>query len=551
MIRAMTRPSILTKHESLTEQDALDIELDVIPQLQRQRETDDFRRKLQSSTSHIRELISRHLQIPESDFVLDSPSAWKEGSFNICLGFDINNDRHPHLPQRALIRFPLPFNIGGSFAPGIMDEKLRCEAATYIWVRENCANIPIPRLLGMGFPGSQTFTAIENETFLNRFRWYLRYTWNWLHGDKTSPYSTYTRTKLTDVGYLLLEWVPNGRTVTDSWLQIVPGNKRTANLYRGIARIMLDLANVPLPKIGSWTMDNKGVLTLTNQPLLDLTLLWNQYKVPTGISRSSGSSYDPSDEFNPERKRRRSSTHSIGRHASSSTSFFNKESREGPFVLFMSDLHPGNIFVDDDWNIVSIIDLELCPAAPIQMTQVPHWLTVRGVDQITGPHLDVYKQHYDMFVNILEQEEKNLVQDNSYSQRLRHEWETGRFWYVMALRSINAFPSIFEQHLQPRFFEEGFETHVQGKPISRLWCEDVDSFIVKKLQDYEVYKEKVRSIFAAVKTENGDAGEEERGEERIDQQKKGEEETSLEKREEVDSSVDTQHNPEQEAMEAI
>lgn len=282
----------------------METNLDVIPQLYRRREADGFRQKLQSSTSHIRELVSRHLQLAESDFVLDEPSAWIEGGFNICIGIEICKGRNPRLPQTAVIRFPLPFNIGEGFAPGAMDEKLRCEAATYVWLRENCPNIPLPRLLGMGFPGSQTVrvysasavpripliwlhqsTAIENETFFNRVCWYLRRTWNWLHGEKTSPYSVHTRTRLTDVGYLLLEWVTNGKMLSSSWQRNRHDKRRTTNLYRGIAKTMLDLANVPLPRIGLWTMDDRAVLTLANRPFFDLTLLWNRHRIPTGISR--------------------------------------------------------------------------------------------------------------------------------------------------------------------------------------------------------------------------------------------------------------------------
>lgn len=152
----MAGPLIRIREGFITEQEALDIETDVIPKLHLRQKTDDFRQKLQSSSSHIRELVSRQLQIPESDFVIDEPSAWIEGGFNICLGIEINNGHHPHLPPTAVIRFPLPFNVGEDYAPGAMDEKLRCEAATYIWLKENCSNIPLPRLLGIGFPGPQT-----------------------------------------------------------------------------------------------------------------------------------------------------------------------------------------------------------------------------------------------------------------------------------------------------------------------------------------------------------------------------------------------------------
>jgi hypothetical protein len=42
------------------------------------------------------------------------------------------------------------------FRPGNVDEKLRTEAATYIWLQSNCPNIPVPRLFGFGFPGTQS-----------------------------------------------------------------------------------------------------------------------------------------------------------------------------------------------------------------------------------------------------------------------------------------------------------------------------------------------------------------------------------------------------------
>ncbi|CAD0112141.1 unnamed protein product, partial [Aureobasidium uvarum] len=511
-------PSILTPSGLITEDEALAIDLDVIPKLHIRRETDKFRQKLHSRISDIRELISRHLQIPETDFVLYEPSTWIEGGFNVCLSIDINNNRHPHLPPGAVIRFPLPFNIGESFAPGTVDEKLRCEAATYIWMRENCPCIPLPRLLGMGFPGPHSFTSVENGTFLNRLCWYLRRVWDWFRDEKTSPYCVHRRSKVTDVGYLLLEWVENGKMLFSSWDQHRHDKQRTANLYRGIARTMLELARVPLPRIGSWTMDDKGVLSLTNRPFFDLTLLWNRHKIPTGISRDTTYTSTESfihDTISYQEQRMTHQKNSIlsvndGINQLSALvglrallpHFWNQESRNGPFVLSLPDLHASNIFVDDDWNIISLIDLEFAPVVPVQMVQVPHWLSNRGVDQLDGPEREIYKQCYDRFVNVLEQEESASSLDLSYSKRLRSEWHTGRLWYVMALSTINAFPGIFEQHLQPRFFSAGFRLHVEGAPLSRLWCEDVELFVAKKLEAYEIYKDDVRGVFAAARCEN-------------------------------------------------
>lgn len=50
-----------------------------------------------------------------------------------------------------MIRFPLPYKVGELNYPGNANEKVRCEAATYVWIRENCRDVPIPHLWGFAF----------------------------------------------------------------------------------------------------------------------------------------------------------------------------------------------------------------------------------------------------------------------------------------------------------------------------------------------------------------------------------------------------------------
>ncbi|KAJ5948320.1 hypothetical protein N7466_001335 [Penicillium verhagenii] len=57
------------------------------------------------------------------------------------------------------------------------------------------------------------------------------------------------------------------------------------NLFRGLSRVILSLSRVPLPKIGSWTLDSDGVLQLSNRLLtLRLHQLENK-QIPTNISQ--------------------------------------------------------------------------------------------------------------------------------------------------------------------------------------------------------------------------------------------------------------------------
>jgi hypothetical protein len=72
----------------------------------------------------------------------------------MCIPLDIHDTRNSRLPSTAVIRFAMPIEVGEQPSPGIIDEKVRCEAATYAWMQQRCPAVPIPRLLGMGFVGS-------------------------------------------------------------------------------------------------------------------------------------------------------------------------------------------------------------------------------------------------------------------------------------------------------------------------------------------------------------------------------------------------------------
>lgn len=147
----------ITKWKELTEEQALDDDWDMIPNLTTFAKTRGFCDTLESRRSQLESLISRHLGIPSDEFVLLSQDHWVWGSFNICLPIDIKSPRSiSTLPRQAILRFPLPFRCGEEYSPGNVEEKLRCEAATYIWLRRYCPNIVIPRLLAIGIPAAES-----------------------------------------------------------------------------------------------------------------------------------------------------------------------------------------------------------------------------------------------------------------------------------------------------------------------------------------------------------------------------------------------------------
>jgi hypothetical protein len=77
--------------------------------------------------------------------------------YNVCIPVYIS----PPSDARVLVRIPLPYKVREAKYPGNVDEKLRCEVASYIWIQENCPDVPIPRLFGCGFPDGHTVRLID------------------------------------------------------------------------------------------------------------------------------------------------------------------------------------------------------------------------------------------------------------------------------------------------------------------------------------------------------------------------------------------------------
>lgn len=137
--------------------DALKEDIDIIRELSYPEQRLQFWLHLYTLRQQIVEVVSQHLNIPQCDFTLGEVQEWIHGSFNACIPIHIlQSSRTSDLPPRAIIRFPLPYKVGEAYCPGNVDEKLRSEAATYVWMQQNCPNVPIPRLFGFGFPGKQS-----------------------------------------------------------------------------------------------------------------------------------------------------------------------------------------------------------------------------------------------------------------------------------------------------------------------------------------------------------------------------------------------------------
>lgn len=116
------------------------------------------------------------------------------------------------------------------------------------------------------------FTAVENLPALSRWFHYIRCRLLRLFGYETP--SGYIRHQgpcldALKAGYMLIEYIDEtrGKMLSYTWEDNRHRKDLRSNLFRGLSRILLMLAKVPVPRIGSFTIDDKGFLVLNNRPL--------------------------------------------------------------------------------------------------------------------------------------------------------------------------------------------------------------------------------------------------------------------------------------------
>ncbi|KAI9839089.1 MAG: hypothetical protein M1837_002228 [Sclerophora amabilis] len=483
----------------------------------------DYWYELWSQRRNVEALVTHHLGLGKTETCrMGEPSEWISGSFNICVPIHIYNwTRHPG--KRVIIRFPLPYRIGESRHPGNADEKLRAEVATFLWIQDNCPDVPIPRLWGFGFPGGQSFSAPENVPNPTRLMWRLRRTiLSWLGRSVPCRYVSRKSPDAPGMGYIIMEYIEEtqGKMLAYSWEELRHDRDRRFNLFKNMSRILLSLARSPLPQIGSLTLNDQGLLSLTNRPLtVKLQQLENE-GIPTNIDRDL--TYSTTDAYyldllayHDNRIRHQPNsvhTENDGRGQMAVLaamravlpSFMSRDLRHGPFVFTLTDLQPGNIFVDEAWNIKCIIDLEWACSRPIEMMHPPYWLTDRAVDQIDeAENLEEFTSVHDEFVNIFEKEEENfrptMADQMSYTHIMKRGWKIGNFWYFHALDSPKGTFNLFLSHIQPRFGQPSLDDF--ERVVAPYWSVDAAEVRASKLKDEKTYKSKLRQAFEAAPEE--------------------------------------------------
>lgn len=324
------------------------------------------------------------------------------------------------------------------------------------------------------------------------------------------------RNSLLEHGYVLIDWIEDENCqILSNTFHLPHTKEQTKNLYRDLSKIMISLAKISLLRIGSWTINNNGQISLSNRPMLCHVNQLENWGIPSNISR--GMTYMNADSYyldllavhdNRLQYQGNAVWDELDTRAQAKdlvlmkaflSNFSNKSFRHGPFIMQLTDLHNGNIFVDQKWNIRYIIDLEWVCSLPLGDLLPPFWLTGKGVDELIGPEYTRFKSSYDQFVSIFEQEEEantpSYVVEEAHSpaRAMKNALENGRYWYINALGTPKGLFNVFRRHIQNSFEKVPFETLIAG--VSTFWTQKMSFFVGLKLEELNHYKKELRDIF--------------------------------------------------------
>ena len=262
-----------------------------------------------------------------------------------------------------------------------------------------------------------------------------------------------------------------------------------------------------------------GVLSLTNRPLtLCLQELEND-GIPTNIGREN--TYDAVEPYILDLlayhdSRLRCQPNSINDEVDCRAQmaaltamrgvlphFIDRNSRGGPFLFTLTDIHQSNIYVDEQWNIKRLIDLEWVCSLPSQMQTPPYWLTNQGVDHLTGGHLNEYEKAHKEFMEIFEHEEylqnertpSKVMDEHSRANTMRRAWKNGSFFYFHALDSTTGLFNLWVRNIQPMFSKFGCLNDELNRHLAPYWGIDTEGFIASKGRDRDPYIRQLRALF--------------------------------------------------------
>lgn len=302
--------------------------------------------------------------------------------------------------------------------------------------------------------------------------------------------------------------------LSNTWRQQKHDEEKKQHLISQLSCMMLSLARIPQSRIGSLRFNENGSISLASRPLFCANtileaegapkmeermyestgqLLRALYDFRTGAFRSQ-----PNAVYDEEDCRLQMSYMLLLQSILPSVVDLQYP---GPFILQFTDLHASNIFVDADWNITGIIDLDfICSLSP-DMLCMPSWLCVDDLDDISRNRGE-FAASYDSFLQTFAAAEKKQQHHSTLlADTMRQAWHSGAYWVYYSFISVNAMVIMVSDHIFPIF---GFESTLDEeeaffRSLSHFWCRNSEQFVQRKMKEKVQYDLDLQNHFDTAK----------------------------------------------------
>lgn len=339
--------------------------------------------------------------------------------------------------------------------------------------------------------------------------------------------------------FIIMEYVKDAQTLSDALNlpglssrdrpMLDPGidEQKLTFIYQQVADILLQLSAMEFNRIGAplqvepelWSIDHRPLtwdmnelVQLANCPPKELISTYfdtasSYYSAIAGM-KVLHLDKQHNDAINSIEDCRRKY---IGRHLfeklASEQKLHDPESENGPFHLWCDDFRPGNILVDKDCRILSVIDWEFTYAAPASFAQNPPWWLLLEMPEYWFRGMEdwcrVYQPRLEMFLSVLKECEKmalgrgTLRSSDTLSSKMRRNWENGQFWIDYAARRSWAFDAIYWTFIDKKFFGGNGKGDQYEERLSLLSAEvqaQIGTFTDRKVEESRTRKLEVWPI---------------------------------------------------------
>ncbi|QDS73257.1 hypothetical protein FKW77_004296 [Venturia effusa] len=477
-------------------EDAIASESDTIREEKERRKTAQFISELEASRCEIELETAHHLCLPSQRCLVSKREHWKLGRFNVGVRVDMPG----HSTPSVLMRYPLPNKLSDG---QLVEEKMRCEIATYAYMQDNCPDVPIANLIGFGLPSGKTYTHARHTPTHQRLS---RYFWRSFYSCLTN-YISHPYPHPRKFSYIMLEYVERSQGVplVSTWEEHRADPVRRHNLYKGMSKIALSLAQKPWPRIGSLTFLDDATYKLLNRPLsCHVAILGNNgsESMRSDDTYTDGNAYvtdllayqesrfvqQPNAVFNEFDCRAQMAVFVLTRLLIDR--FSTQELRTGPFYLSFTDENAGHFFVDENWNVTKVVDLEWVCSCPAAMSGTPYWLSGCGIDQIYDEKQNEFADLQEQYLIALRQNESERKWCRPLSHTMEHNWRNGAFWFFHGLTSIDALYNISKRHLLCDVMTQpGWES------ASDQFAADPQALVRKKVDEKAKYDAMLQQLY--------------------------------------------------------